>query len=57
MSPDKQAIRIVSDSGKELSKLEIGANILNFVLNNNSTVLAVSVSDLMEILLIYDVIS
>ena len=30
VSPDKQAIRIVSDSGKELSKLEIGANILNF---------------------------
>jgi hypothetical protein len=35
--------------------LEIGANILNFELNNNSTILAVSVSDLMETLLIYDV--
>jgi hypothetical protein len=55
VSPDKQAIRIVSDSGKELSKFEIGANILNFALNNNSTVLAVSVSDLKETLLIYDV--
>jgi hypothetical protein len=55
VSPDKQAIRIISDSGKELSKLEIGANILNFELNNNSTVLAVSVSDLTETLLIYDV--
>ena len=43
------------DPGKQLSKLEIGSNILNFDLNNNSTMLAVSVLDLMETLLIEDV--
>jgi len=55
VSADKQAIRIVADSDLELSNLQIGANILNFVLNNNSTVLAVSVADLRGNLLIYDV--
>jgi hypothetical protein len=55
VSPDKQAIRIVSDSGKELSKLKIGSNIVNFEFNKNSTILAVSLLDLIETLLIYDV--
>ncbi len=55
VSPDKQSIRIVADSGRELSRLEIGSNILNFELNNNGTMLAVSVSDLGDTLIIYDV--
>jgi len=55
VSADKQAIRIVADSGLELSRLEIGSNILNFELNNNATMLAVSVADLRGSLLIYDV--
>ncbi len=55
VSADKQAIRIVADSGRELSRLEIGSNILNFELNNNGTMLAVSVSDLGDTLIIYDV--
>ena len=55
VSADKQAIRIVADSGRELSRLEIGSNILNFELNNNGTMLAVSVADLRGTLLIYDV--
>ncbi|MBC8257492.1 MAG: hypothetical protein H8E38_00600 [SAR324 cluster bacterium] len=54
VATDKQAVRIVADTGLELSRLEIGSNILNFELNNNATMLAVSVADLKETLLIYD---
>ena len=57
VSGDKQSIRIVSDSGEELSRLEIGSNILNFQLNNNSKIMAISVSDLKETLLIYDLMT
>ena len=57
VSGDKQSIRIVSDSGEELTRLKIGSNILNFQLNNNSKIMAISVSDLKETLLIYDVMT
>ena len=57
VSGDKQSIRIVSDSGEELTRLKIGSNILNFQLNNNSKIMAISVSDLKETLLIYDLMT
>ena len=57
VSGDKQSIRIVSDSGEELTRLKIGSNILNFQLNNNSKIMAISVFDLKETLLIYDVMT
>ena len=54
VSADKQSIRIVAESGSELARLEIGSNILNFELNNNAALLAVSIADLRGTLLIYD---
>lgn len=55
VSADRKSILIVSDSETELYKLQIGSKILNFQLNNNGSILAVSVSDLKGALLIYDV--
>ena len=54
VSTDKKSIQIVSGSGKIISNILMGVPILNFEINKDSTLLAVSVSDLRSSLRIYD---
>jgi len=51
---DKLSLQIVSGSGEVISNLRMGSPILNFEINKNSTLLAVSVADKKTSLRIFD---
>ena len=54
LSEDKKSIRIVSKLDVELSRLDLESKILAFRINDDGTLMAVSVYDLKDPLLIYD---
>ena len=54
VTSDNKSLQIVKGSGDVIYKITIGSPIVNFAINNNSTILTVSVSDPKTNLRIYD---